>query len=47
MTRQFVTKCEVHLVVGRNPSVTDADTATATVAVKGGVIRDSHSSSDM
>lgn len=38
---------EVHLTAGRNPSVPDSQTVTATVAVKGGVVRDSHSSSDM
>ena len=35
------------MTAGRNPSVPDSQTVTATVAVKGGVVRDSHSSSDM
>jgi len=45
--REYCTKCEVHLIAGRNPSAPGGQTVTATVAVKGGVVRDSHSSADM
>lgn len=45
--REYCTKCEVHLTAGRNPSAPESQTVTATVAVKGGVVRDSHSSADM
>jgi putative sigma-54 modulation protein len=37
----------VHLTAGRNPAAPGSQTVTATVAVKGGVVRDSHSSADM
>jgi putative sigma-54 modulation protein len=45
--REFVTKCEVHISVNGNPSVPDNHIATATLSVKGNLIRDSCASDNM
>jgi len=45
--RELVTKAEVHMTVTHNPSVPDKFISTATLAVKGGVIRDSTTSENM
>jgi len=45
--REFVTKCEVHMNVGHNPSVKDNHEATVTLSVKGNVIRDTVRTGDM
>lgn len=45
--REFVTKCEVHISVNGNPSVAKNHIATATLSVKGNIIRDSVASDNM
>jgi putative sigma-54 modulation protein len=45
--REFVTKCEVHISVNGNPSVAENHIATATLSVKGNIIRDTSISENM